>query len=123
VILPDHIHTIWKLPDNDFDYPSRWKAIKSLFTRLLVRSGERLVKNTRGEYLLWQRRYWEHTITDTRDLQLHIDYIHYNPVKHGYVDSVTDWAHSSFHHYVQSGVLPDDWGGVNNSDEGMGFGE
>ena len=123
VVLPDHLHTIWKLPYDDFDYPGRWKAIKSLFTRSLVKSGVPLEKNTRGEYLLWQRRYWEHTIMDEQDLKAHIDYIHYNPVKHGYVDKVSTWTHSSFQRYVQEGLLPDEWGGNVNGLEDMSFGE
>ena len=123
VILPEHLHTIWKLPDGDSDYPARWKAIKSLFTRLLLKSGVNLEKNTRGEYLLWQRRYWEHTIMDEQDMKSHIDYIHYNPVKHGYADKVSAWPHSSFHRYVQSGLLPEDWGGTVKEIKGMKFGE
>ena len=123
VILPDHLHTIWKLPDDDCEYPARWKAIKSMFTRLLVKSGVPLKKNTRGEYSLWQRRYWEHTITDEQDLRSHINYIHYNPVKHGYVDKVSDWVPSSFHRFVRTGILPDDWGGNVNGLEDMSFGE
>ena len=123
VFLPDHMHTIWKLPDDDFDYPARWKAIKSLFTRSLVKSGVPLDKNTRGEYSLWQRRYWEHTIINEQDLISHIDYIHYNPVKHGYVDRVSDWMPSSFHRFVRAGMLPDDWGGAVKEIDGMIFGE
>ena len=123
VVLPDHLHTIWTLPRDDFDYPGRWKAIKSLFTRSLLKYGVPLKKNARGEYLLWQRRYWEHTIMDEQDLKSHIDYIHYNPVKHGYVDNVSAWSHSSFHRYVQSGMLPEDWSGVVKEIKGMNFGE
>ena len=123
VILPDHLHTIWRLPYNDFDYPGRWKAVKSLFTRLLVKSGVRLVKNNRGEYRVWQRRYWEHTISDEQDLRSHIDYIHYNPVKHGYVDEVSAWPYSSFHRYVAAGILPIDWGGGIRDSAKSNFGE
>ena len=123
VIMPDHLHTIWKLPKNDFDYPGRWKAIKSLFTRSIVKSGVPLVKSARGEYQLWQRRYWEHTITDEQDLKTHIDYIHYNPVKHGYVDKISEWKPSSFHRFVRAGILPDDWGESLNDLEDMNFGE
>ena len=123
VILPDHLHTIWKLPDGDFDYPGRWKAIKSLFTRSLLKTGVSLEKNARGEYLLWQRRYWEHTIIDEQDLKAHIDYIHYNPVKHGFVEKVSTWTHSSFHSYVQKTLLPNDWGGNMSDLEDMSFGE
>ena len=123
VILPDHLHTIWKLPKGDFDYPGRWKAIKSLFSKSLVKSGVPLVKNHRGEYPLWQRRYWEHTILNERDLTSHIDYIHYNPVKHGYVSKVSDWRWSSFHNYVSNGILPADWGGAFIEISSVAFGE
>ena len=123
VILPDHLHTIWKLPDDDSDYPARWKAIKSRFTRSLLRSGVPLDKNSRGEYRLWQKRYWEHTIMDEQDLESHIDYIHFNPVKHGYVTKASDWMPSSFHRYVQAGKLPQDWAGVAIEDGGKDFGE
>jgi putative transposase len=64
-----------------------------------------------GEYALWQRRFWEHTIRDDEDFERHVDYIHFNPIKHGFVDRVRDWPHSSFHAYVKGGVLPEDWGG------------
>lgn len=123
VILPDHLHTIWKLPEGDYDYPGRWKAIKSLFTRTLIKSGVPLEKNARGEYRLWQRRYWEHTIVDEQDLKSHVDYIHYNPVKHGYVDKISDWMPSSFHRFVKEGVLPEDWAGVVTRNDGKNFGE
>jgi putative transposase len=83
VILPDHLHTVWKLPESDDNFPGRWKAIKACFTRALLRRGLRLKRDPNGEYNLWQRRYWEHWIRDGSDLTRHIDYIHYNPVKHG----------------------------------------
>ena len=123
VILPDHLHTIWRLPDDDFDYPGRWRAVKSLFIRLLVKSGVHLVRNNRGEYRVWQSRYWEHTIADEQDLRSHIDYIHYNPVKHGHVDKVSAWPYSSFHRYVQAGTLPPDWGGGAGDPGESNFGE
>ena len=111
VVMPDHMHTIWRLPEEDSDYPMRWKAIKSLFTRSLIKSGVDLAKTSRGEYPLWQRRYWEHTISGMQDLRSHIDYIHYNPVKHGYVSNACDWPYSSLHRYIRQGLLPQDWGG------------
>ena len=123
VILPDHLHTIWMLPDNDANYPGRWKAIKSLFTRLLIKSGVSLKRNARGEYPLWQKRYWEHTIKDEQDLKSHIDYIHYNPVKHNYVDNVFDWKYSSLHRYVEKGLLTKDWSGAGSDIDNMRFGE
>jgi putative transposase len=123
VILPDHLHTIWKLPKDDVDYPGRWKAIKSLFTRSLLKSGVPLEKNARGEYLLWQRRYWEHTMMDEQDIESHINYIHYNPVKHGHVEKVSDWMPSSFHRFVEAGILPGDWGDAVKENNGKNFGE
>jgi putative transposase len=112
VVLPDHLHTIWTLPSGDDDFPGRWKAIKGRFTAMLRKGGVPLSCNAKGEYLLWQRRYWEHTICDDRDLQRHVDYIHYNPVKHSLVSRVVDWPFSSFHQYVRLGRLRPDWGGA-----------
>ena len=111
VILPEHLHTIWTLPEGDADYPGRWRAIKSAFTHAVVKSGVAVARNEKGEYALWQRRYWEHTIADEDDFRHHADYIHFNPVKHGWVKQVADWPHSSFHQYVKQGMLPPDWAG------------
>ncbi len=111
-ILPDHLHAIWALPDNDTDFSQRWSLIKSGFSRGLnvtaARSARQIVKREKG---IWQRRYWEHAIRDDADLARHVDYIHFNPVKHGLVARVRDWPHSSFHRYVSRGELPEDWGG------------
>lgn len=112
VVLPDHLHAIWTLPAGDADYPLRWSLIKSAFSRSLPKTefirDSRLAKRERG---IWQRRYWEHQIRDETDLQVHVDYIHFNPVKHGHVKTVTEWPYSSFHRYVREGLLPADWGG------------
>ncbi|MGZ8946169.1 MAG: REP-associated tyrosine transposase [Methylococcaceae bacterium] len=121
VVLPEHLHSIWTLPPNDSDYPGRWKAIKSVFTRELEKSGVPVIKRKDGSALIWQRRYWEHTIRDLNDLNQHIDYIHFNPVKHGLVTRVVDWPYSSFHRYVRQGLLPPDWAGENV--DGMTLGE
>jgi len=111
-VLPDHLHGIWGLPDGDSDFSLRWSLIKSAFSRGLAgdmpRSASKMARRERG---IWQRRYWEHAIRDDRDLERHVDYIHYNPVKHGYVTNVADWRHSSFHGFVSRGLLPADWGG------------
>ncbi len=112
-----------KLPDNDANFPARWKAIKSSFSRALMKEGVGLSKNKKGEINLWQRRYWEHQIRDEMDLQAHVDYIHFNPVKHGYVQHVLDWPYSSFHRYVQSGLLNEEWGYEIGGDEDVGYGE
>ncbi|MGV8893080.1 MAG: REP-associated tyrosine transposase [Burkholderiaceae bacterium] len=113
VILPDHLHAIWRLPEGDCDYSNRWRRIKGAFSSALPKdeyvSRSRVRKGERG---IWQRRFWEHTVRDERDLQTHCDYIHFNPVKHGYASKVVDWPHSTFHAYVASGVYPADWGGT-----------
>lgn len=102
-----HLHCVWTLPDNDDDYPTRWRLIKSTFTRI-VGSGAPVRSN--GERLLWQRRFWEDTVRDEQDLQRHVDYVHFNPVKHGHVSRPADWPHSSLHWYIRQGRLPTDWG-------------
>jgi putative transposase len=110
-ILPDHLHAIWALPDGDNDFSTRWALIKSGFSRGIEarpRSPSKIVKREKG---IWQRRYWEHAIRNEDDLERHIDYIHFNPVKHGHVSRVADWPHSSFHRYVEQGLLKLDWGG------------
>ena len=121
VILPDHLHAIFTLPPGDADFSGRWRRIKSLFTRQ-VRSRERVARSPKGDYRLWQSRFWEHTIRDDNDYARHIDYIHWNPVKHGLVSRVCDWPYSSFHRYVRMGWLAEDWGG-DVGDPGGHFGE
>jgi putative transposase len=123
VVLPDHLHTIWSLPEGDSDFALRWRLIKSAFSRELP-PGEHISESriAKGERGIWQRRYWEHTLRDERDLERHIDYIHFNPVKHGHVSQVRDWPYSSFHRMVRLGICPQDWAG--NVDEiGTVFGE
>jgi putative transposase len=122
VVLPEHLHTVITLPPDDADFPTRWRQIKSLFTREVAAAGAAVSRNARGEYAIWQRRYWEHTIRDETDFEQCVDYIHFNPVKHGLATRVRDWPHSSFHRYVRQGVLAEDWGGVAGSDVGE-FGE
>ena len=114
-LLPEHLHCIWTLPEGDANYGVRWKNIKRFFTKgYLKKIGLGVARNAsrqrRGEAAIWQRRFWEHTIRDEADLNRHIDYIHYNPVKHGLVRSVSDWPWSSFHRYVRMGVYDRDWG-------------
>ena len=110
VILPDHFHMIWTLPVGDSDYSTRMKLIKGYFSKQITRSGITINKTKHHEYRLWQRRFWEHTIQDESDLEQHVNYIHYNPIKHGYVQQLKDWPYSSFHHFVKTGRLPIDWG-------------
>jgi putative transposase len=112
VILPDHLHTILTLPEHDGDFSGRWRRIKSLFTREVIGRGLPIPRDHRGEYMLWQRRFWEHAIRNESDLTSHIDYIHYNPVKHALVSQASHWPYSSFHRYVREGWLPADWGGT-----------
>jgi len=112
VVLPDHLHCILTLPPGDADFSTRWNLIKGGFSRALEK-GERISssREKRGERGIWQRRFWEHLIRDQEDFNRHADYIHWNPVKHGWVRRVADWPHSSFHGYVRRGVYPVDWGG------------
>ena len=111
VVLPDHMHCIWTLPKNDSDYSGRWREIKKSFTKSFpndeYRSRSRIKNKERG---IWQRRFWEHTIRDELDYQRHMDYLHYNPVKHRLVDEVHQWKYSSFHSLVEKGVYPLNWG-------------
>ena len=123
VVLPEHLHAIMTLPADDADFSGRWRGIKARFTREVVRSGMAISRDRRGEYTLWQRRFWEHTVRDENDLARHVDYIHFNPVKHGLVSRARDWPHSSFHRYVRSGVLPEDWGGDMRGGASSDFGE
>ena len=123
VVLPDHLHTILTLPEGDADYSGRWKAIKAGFTRALRTNGVVLISNTASGYQLWQPRYWEHTIRDDRDLQVHVDYIHFNPVKHGLVKRAADWPYSSFHRYVRKGWLTKDWASDPGAFDEGGYGE
>jgi REP-associated tyrosine transposase len=118
VVLPEHMHALWTLPEGDADFPRRWQAIKMAFSKH-VAAGEVLSRSRRnkGERGIWQRRYWEHTIRDDRDYAAHMDYIHFNPVKHGYVSDVAAWPFSSFHKCVAMGLYPSAWVG---KDDGVG---
>ena len=110
VILPDHLHCLWTVPENDTDFSTRWRLIKSHFTRA-IEPGERLSprRQQKKERGVWQRRFWEHAIRDQRDFDAHLDYIHYNPVKHGWVSRAADWPHSSFHQFVKDGLYSANW--------------
>jgi len=122
VVLPDHLHAVWTLPEGDADFATRWRLIKSAFSRSLA-TGERISDSraAKGERGIWQRRYWEDTIRDESDFAHHMDYIHINPVKHGLVSRVGDWPYSSFHQMVKLGIYPEDWAGdVSNDDENFG---
>ena len=115
VLLPDHLHTIWTLPEGDDNYSSRWADVKSTFTKKYLAAGgvEAPISESRrrkGERGIWQRRFWEHCIRDDDDLKRCVDYVHYNPVKHGLVLRVRDWPWSSFARFVDLGEYPPDWG-------------
>jgi putative transposase len=115
VLLPDHIHSVWTLPQGDAAYPVRWKRIKEEFTlAYLARGGaeapQGLSRLRHGERGIWQRRYWEHTVRDEDDLKRCVDCVHWNPKKHGCVANVRDWAWSSFHRHVELGEYAQDWG-------------
>lgn len=108
-LLPDHLHCIWKLPEGDCDFSGRWSSIKASFTREYLSSdGQETIQGSsrsrKRERGIWQRRFWEHQIRDESDLQRHIDYIHYNPVKHGLVKDLGLWPWSSYHRHARDGV-------------------
>jgi putative transposase len=110
VVLPEHMHWIWTLPIDDHDFSTRWRRIKTDFSRAVPLSeGRDPTRMKRGERGIWQRRYWEHQIRDEIDYCRHVDYIHYNPVKHGWARCAADWPHSSFSQFVARGVYTNDW--------------
>lgn len=115
VLLPDHFHCLWTLPPGDDNYSIRLKSIKDCFTsEWLSRGGYELQltpsQTKRGHRGIWQRRFWEHVIRDATDLERHFDYIHFNPVKHGYVTRPKDWPHSTFGRYLRTGHYTSEWG-------------
>ncbi|MBK8210830.1 MAG: transposase [Rhodospirillales bacterium] len=112
VVLPDHLHAIWTLPLGDDDTSTRWRLIKTFFVRSLARPEWRsAVRLRRGERGTWQRRFWEHAILDDADYAAHVDYVHFNPVKHGVVASPADWPYSTFRVCVERGLYPQAWAG------------
>ena len=122
VILPEHLHCIWTLPQNDSDFGIRWGLIKSAFSHAIPKTEHRSEsRRKRGERGIWQRRYWEHLIRGEEDYARHVDYIHWNPVKHGWAKQVKDWPYSSFHAHVAQGIYPLEW--TREIDESNGYGE
>lgn len=126
VLLPEHLHCIWTLPEGDYDFSKRWGRIKAIFSKkaknyLYQSKLMNISKQKHGESTIWQRRFWEHEIKSQQDFNHHMDYIHYNPVKHGLVSKVNDWPYSSFHLYVKKKVYPINW--VSNSNFDNNFGE
>lgn len=128
VLLPDHLHCLWTLPPDDGDFSARWRVIKRTVTQ---RCGARLhrpdlvnVRRTqRKQSTLWQHRYWEHLIRDEEDYRRHVDYIHWNPVKHGYVQRAGDWPYSTFQRHAMQGIYPPDWGIDASTVDEENFGE
>jgi putative transposase len=115
VLLWDHLHTIWTLPEGDCDYSTRWKAIKARFTeRWLASGGEEATvtqpQRRRGHRGVWQKRFWDRLVRDEDEFKALLDYIHYNPVKHRYVQRPLDWPHSTFQKWVARGAYDIDWG-------------
>jgi putative transposase len=122
VLLPDHLHCLWTLPENDDDFPIRWANIKRLFTVRYVKNGGFALpvsanRAKHREVGVWQPRYWEHRIRDEVDLYRHRDYIHLNPVRHGFVAEPRQWPWSSFHRHVRLGLLDPNWPGSSAIDE------
>nr|VFK56501.1 MAG: putative transposase [Candidatus Kentron sp. TC] len=107
VVLPDHLHCLWQLPEGDHDFSGRWREIKKAVSRHIDTR-----TNHRNERPVWQRRFWEHLIRDENDLHNHRDYIHYNPVKHGLAKRPGDWPWSSFGKAVARGWYTPDWGAI-----------
>jgi putative transposase len=107
-LLPNHLHCIWRLPPDDADFSTRWASIKAIFTREYLQcGGTDAVRNPshlrRQDAAVWQRRFWEHQIRDEVDLSRHINYIHFNPIKHGLVTDPADWPWSTYHRYLREG--------------------
>ncbi len=128
VLLPDHLHCVWTLPKEDDDFSIRWNLIKGRFSRsardsLRLREWMTSSKIKHRESTIWQRRFWEHEINSERDYRRHVEYIHYNPVKHGLVKRVRDWPYSTFARYVANGIYPIDWGGDGRDFDECSFGE
>lgn len=129
VLLPDHLHAIWTLPPEDNNYAARWAIMKRQVSRRCERQfsnpeGLSDSRHNRKESGIWQRRFWEHQIRDDLDFRRHMDYLHWNPVKHGYVREVADWPFSSFHRLMVAGIYPPNWGeNAINEAEARNFGE
>ncbi len=123
VVMPDHLHCIWTLPTDDADFATRWRLVKTWFTKHCdpeLRLTPDHARRARGEQAIWQHRYWEHALRDEGDFARHVEYIHFNPVKHGYVAAAIDWPYSSFRRYVEAGIYPSDWGQGEMDFDGIG---
>ncbi len=113
VVMPDHLHAVWTLPNGDSDFSVRWKKIKTRFSKAVLKGGAdgglaptlrvSASKRAKGEVGIWQRRFWEHTIRDEADFAAHVAYCHFNPVKHGFAERPEDWPYSSVHRAMREG--------------------
>jgi putative transposase len=122
VVLPEHMHAVWTLPDGDAGYSLRWTLIKRWFSAAIPTGESRSESHAaKGERGIWQRRFWDHTVRDADDFARHVDDIHFNPIKHGLVARAVDWPHSPFRRAVAQGVYPADW--ARADDDVAGFGE
>lgn len=128
-LMPDHLHCIWQLPPEDNNYSVRWALIKSLFSKKYAAGGgaglpPSVSRQKKGETGIWQRRFWEHRIRDEKDFWNHVHYIHYNPVKHGFVDRMEDWPYSTYHQFWDKGIYRDfDWGMFHTEERDIESGE
>lgn len=128
VLMPDHLHAIWTLPADDLNYSRRWALIKrrvsqecaGLYNKIEYIRASNV---TRHESTIWQRRFWEHTIRDDADFENHMNYVHFNPLKHGLVDDLSSWPYSTFQRCIEQGLYPADWCGKGLDFDGMSFGE
>lgn len=123
VVLPDHLHCMLTLPPNDADFATRWRLIKTWFTKHCpahLRPSPGTTRTQRQPQAIWQHRNWEHLIRNEPDYARHIDYIHFNPVKHGLARAAQDWPYSSFKRFVTAGIYPADWGQTDLIFDGIG---
>jgi len=126
VLLPDHLHCIWTLPEGDANFSIRWALIKREVSLLCPQYKQNqwmtVSKKKHRESTLWQRRFWEHQIRDQDDFNHHLDYIHFNPVKHSLCENPKLWIYSSFHRYVKAGKYPQNWssGGLDKDQKEYG---
>jgi putative transposase len=123
VVLPDHLHCIWTLPPGDADFATRWRLIKTWFTKHCdpaIRTAPNHAREAKREQGVWQHRYWEHVLRDETDVIRHVEYVHFNPVKHGLVSSAMEWPYSSFRQHVEAGIYSADWGQGAMDFEGVG---
>ncbi len=112
VVLPDHLHAVWTLPEEDADFSGRWGAIKARFSMGLETGNRRASHVARREKGIWQRRFWEHHIRDETDLAAHVRYCWWNPVKHGLAERAADWPYSSIHRDIRAGKVDAEWAGA-----------